>query len=68
MYQSNKYIMLQKQIQHVLHIQRNIFLQVQKSVLQVQIKIFQVQKKFLQVQTKILQVQKTILVSSTKKN
>ena len=47
MYQSNKYIMLQKQIQHVLHIQRNIFLQVQ-------IKIFQVQKNVLQVQTKIL--------------
>ena len=47
---ANKYNMLQKQIKHVLHIQRNIFLQVQKNILQIQTKIFQLQKNILQVQ------------------
>ena len=43
-------------LQYVLHIQRNIFLQLQKNILQVQTKIFQVQKKILQVHKTILQV------------
>ena len=41
---TNLCILLQKQIHNVLHIQRNIFLQLQKNILQVQTKIFQVQK------------------------
>ena len=45
MYLSKKYIMLQKQIEHVLHIKRNIFLQVQKNILQVQKTVRKYKKK-----------------------